>query len=96
MKTEAIKMNGHYFIPLLDKIGINMNKITIEIDDEILDKQILQKSKTYKKLEEHNKKLGGDLLTELKLQNYPKDFTYRSLESDEDLLFEVLREKHDK
>ena len=36
MQLEAVKMNGHYFVPYFDKLGINKERIKFIIPDKNL------------------------------------------------------------
>jgi len=81
-------------------MDITEDSFEIEVSDEMLKKtnksDQLTKSKTYKMLEELNKKLGGDEFIELKLKNIPINYEYQDTgKSDRDLWYEAVKDKYE-
>ncbi|RLA08702.1 MAG: hypothetical protein DRQ51_01730 [Gammaproteobacteria bacterium] len=37
MQLEAIRKNGHFYIPYLDRVKVKSDKIMIEIDNDIIE-----------------------------------------------------------
>ncbi len=96
MRVEAVLKNGHYEIPYLEKINFKKEHLVIEIDEKLLLDSVKEsKSKTYLQLEKLNKDLGGNDLVEAIMEGMPKDYTYKQTKSDDDILFEALREKYE-
>jgi len=52
------------------------------------------KSVTYQKLEALNSKIGGDELLQFKLKNLSKQYVHTTSQTDDELLYEALKEKH--
>jgi hypothetical protein len=52
------------------------------------------KSATYLKLEELNAKVGGNELLQFKLKNLSKQYAHTTLQTDDELLYDALKEKH--
>ena len=105
MQLEAVKMNGHYFIPYLDKVELKSNKITVNINDELIQsaqkttstkKTIKTKSETYRKLEKLKTELKGDSLIESILDGMPIDYEYKDPgKTDRELWYDAVKEKYE-
>jgi len=52
------------------------------------------KSVTYQKLEELNDKIVGNELLQFKLKNLSKQYVHTTSQTDDELLYEALKEKH--
>ena len=52
------------------------------------------KSATYEKLETLNTNMGGNELLQYKLQNLSKQYSYNSTQTDDEILYAALKEKH--
>jgi hypothetical protein len=52
------------------------------------------KSVTYQKLEELNDKIVGNALLQFKLKNLSKQYVHTTSQTDDELLYEALKEKH--
>lgn len=96
MQLEAIKINNNFMIPELDKLNLSVDKIILNVDDNTINRlKNTQKSTTYQKLELLNEELGGDELIEALLKHTPLDYEYKSNKSDDEILYEALREKYE-
>ncbi len=76
MQVEAIRQNGHYFIPYLDKVKPKSNRIMVEISNIDFPKEEVKKSESYKMLESLKKESGNNDLINLIMQDMPLDFEY--------------------
>jgi len=52
------------------------------------------KSATYQKLEELNAKVGGNELLQFKLKNLSKQYIHTTSQTDDEILYDALKEKH--
>lgn len=52
------------------------------------------KSKTYQKLEELNAKMGGNELIQFKLKNLPQTYSYTTTQTDDEIIYEALKQKY--
>lgn len=82
MKTQAIKKDGHYYIPYLEGLELDADEVTIEIDDNRINQLISQKSDTRQDLERLNKAEGGNKLIESVIEGMPESID-RSAQSNE-------------
>jgi len=97
MKLEAIRSGNQFIIPALIELNLDVDKIMITISDDIINKsKKINKSTTYKSLEQLNKDLGGNEFLELKLKNMPKDFRYKECaKTDKEIWLEERRDKYE-
>ncbi|MBD3808840.1 MAG: hypothetical protein IE878_06355 [Epsilonproteobacteria bacterium] len=52
------------------------------------------KSVTYQKLEELNAKIGGNELLQFKLKHLSKQYVHSTVQTDDELLYDALKEKY--
>lgn len=96
MKTQAIKKDGHYYIPYLEGLDLEADEVTIEIDDNILKHLVIKKSGIKQELENMNKEMGGNRLIESILDGMPDDFKYVSSgKTDNELWYEERKHKYE-
>jgi hypothetical protein len=97
MRVEIIKTKNGFKIPELESMDIP-NRLTAVVDlPEPSGKPEARSPKktAYRLIEKAVADLGGDELLEGLLNRLPQDFEYTSgNRSDEDVLYEALREKH--
>ncbi|NOR68339.1 MAG: hypothetical protein GQ532_01350 [Methylomarinum sp.] len=97
MKLQVIKQDGHYIIPVLERAGLDLQSFYVEVDQDIEIKlSQMTVSNTINQLQELNKTLGGDEYLTFKLKNLPKHYSYKTTQSDEEILAEALIEKYAK
>lgn len=39
MQVQAVRKDGHYYIPYLEEVGVTVDTITVEIDDNVIPKR---------------------------------------------------------
>lgn len=97
MKLQVIKQDGHYIIPELEQVEIDLQSFYVEVDQDISAKlNEMATSNTISQLQALNQSLGGDDYLAFKLQHLPKYYSYKTTQSDDDLLAEALMEKYAK
>ena len=52
------------------------------------------RSETYQKIAELNSKIGGNELLEFKLKHLSQEYVHITTQTDDELLYEALKEKH--
>lgn len=88
MKTQVIRKDGHYYIPYLEQIGLDIEELSVEIDDELLNKKAPQNN-AYHELTEMKQILGSSKLLEMILDNVPQNFNYQcSGKTDQEIWYE--------
>jgi hypothetical protein len=92
MKTQAIKKDGHYYIPYLEKLGLDADEVTIEIDENIIKQIMLKKDNMKQDLENLNKEMGGNKLAESVLDGMPDSVECFKTENQKECTDEYVKE----
>lgn len=96
MIIKAIKVQGGYLIPELPSTG-NLGKY-IYLDVRIIHKDSKhddRTSETVNVLTQANRQLGGNKMLKLKLKHLPRNYEYHEIESDDEILYQCLKEKYE-
>jgi hypothetical protein len=96
MIIKAIKVQEGYLIPELPSTG-NLDKF-IYLDVRIIQKDSKhgnRTSETVNVIELANRQLGGNKMLELKLKHLPRNYEYQEIESDDEILYQCLKEKYE-
>ena len=96
MILKAIKVQEGYLIPELPSTGnwgksIYLDVRTVQKDSEHRN----HTSETVKAIELVNLQLGGNKMLELKLKHLSQNYESQQIESDDEILYQCLKEKYE-
>ena len=95
MIIKAIKVQEGYLIPELPSTGNWGKFIYLDVHSIQEASKHHHASEAIKVLEQVNRQLGGNKMLELKLKHLPRNYEYHEIESDDEILYQCLKEKYE-
>lgn len=97
MQLEAIKIDNNFVLPQLDKLDLNVDKILVNIDDNIIyNSRKVQQNHTYKELKKLNNDLHGNQLVKQIMSHISFNYEYKVSElSDKEIAAKERAKKYE-